>query len=148
MGYYLKSTNILAIFKYKCALFAATGEKGRIDLFSNSQEEMGSLCWHKEVIYSLSALPHRTLTSGSDDKTIKIWDIEERSIMSTLSAHSDSVTALCYANEGELVSGSDDKSLIIWSKSAPESSNYSLRQRLTGHTSYIQGIIRMNKEIM
>ena len=146
--YYLKKKNTGAICKYKCPLFAAGGDEGRIELLSNSLEHMGSLCGHKKFIDCLSTLSSIILASGSKDKSIKIWDIEKRAIMSTLCGHTKKVNALCGVREGVLVSGSEDYFLFIWSKS-PRSSTYSHRQTLTGHTSAISGIIKIsNTEIM
>ena len=83
---------------------------------------------------------------GQDTKT---RNIEDKSIISTLSGHRDAISALYNVNIGELVSGSEDKSLIIWNKSTPESSIYSLIQLLTEHKSCIYEIIRINNiEIM
>ena len=141
--YYMRSKNIARIFKEKCPLFAVGGREERINLFSNSLEHMGYFTGHKKWIQSLCRISNIILASGSDDTTIKIWNIEDRSIMSTLSGHAWGVFVLCNVKEGIFVSGSYDKSLIIWSKS-PESSTYSHRQTLTGHKSWIQGIIRLN----
>ena len=142
--YYLKSNNIARIFKKKSPLFAVGGEEKIINLFSNSLEHMGYFSGHKHWIRCLCAKSNKILASGSWDMTIKIWNIEDRSIMSTLSGHRRAVSALCNIKEGVLVSGSDDSSLIIWSKSPPESSTYSPRRVRTGHTSSIMGIIRLN----
>ena len=148
IGYYMNNKNIGGIFKYKCATFAGAGGNGRIYLFSNSLEHMGSFCGHHFGIDCLCLNSNRILLSGSSDKTIKIWDIEGRAIISTLCGHTNIVYALCNVREGVLVSGSEDKSLIIWSKS-PGSATYSHRQTLRGHTSTINGIIRINNiEIM
>ena len=144
IGYYMKSKNITRIFKEKCPIFATGGDDGRINLFSNSLEHMGYFSGHEAWILCLCPISNKILASGSLDDTIKIWNIEDRSIMSTLSGHTDTVNALCYVKEGIFVSGSDDKLLIVWSKSRPESSTYSHRQRLTGHKSWIRGIIRLN----
>ena len=148
IAYYLKKKNIRGIFKYKCPLFAAGGWDRRIYLFSNSLEHIGTFVEHKGSIYSLCGISNKILASGSMDKKIKIWDIEERAIISTLSGHTDGVTTLCYVEEGQLVSGSKDKSLIIWSKLPGSSSTYSHRQVLTGHESGISGIIRINKTVI
>ena len=145
IAFYLKNKNIPAIFKYKCPLFGAGDGSGRIYLFRNSLEHMGTLVGHKRGILSLMAISHKILASGSYDKNIKIWDIEERVIISTLSGHTGWVTALCHLEGGQLVSGSWDESLIIWSKLPGSSSIYSHKQVLTGHTSNISGIIRINK---
>ena len=145
IGYYLKSKNISAIFKYKCPTFALAGECcvwGRIYLFATSLEEMGSFYGHKRSVWCLCAISNRILTSGSYDHNIKMWDIEERAIICTLSGHRNSVTTLCYVREGVFVSGSWDKSLIIWSK-LPGSNIYS-QQVLTGHKAGISGIIKIN----
>ena len=145
IAYYLKKKNIRGIFKDKCPLFATGYESGRIYLSSNSLEHMGTFLGHKGRIHSLCAISHKILASGSKDKNIKIWDIEERIIMSTLSGHIKGVSALCYVEGGQLVSGSWDKSLIIWSKFPGSSTTYSHKQVLTGHRSGISGIIRINK---
>ena len=144
MAFYLKNKNISVIFKYKCPLFAAGDASGRIYLFSNSLEHMGTLSGHIGSILSLCAISNKILASGSADKNIKIWDIEERIIIATLSGHTGAVTALCHLGGGQLASASHDKSLIIWSKLTGSSSTYSQRQVLTGHKSGIFGIIRIN----
>ena len=145
IGYYIKSKNIARIFKEKCPLFAAAGGYEEIiNLFSNSLEHMGYFSGHKNWIRCLCPISNIILASGSIDSTIKIWNIEERSIMSTLSGHTKGVNVLCNVNTEVFVSGSWDNSLIIWSKSTPESSTYSLRHVLTGNKSDIRGIIRLN----
>ena len=144
IAYYLKKKNIRGIFKYKCPLFAAGGWDRRIYLFSNSLEHMGTFEGHKRAISSLCTISNKILASGSYDKNIKIWNIEERVIISTLSGHTDRLTALCHLEGGQLVSGSYDESLIIWSKLPGSLSTYSHRQMLTGHKSGISGIIRIN----
>ena len=145
IAYYMKSKNIGDIFKYKSPLFAAIGEKERIYLFSNSLEHMGTFSGHENSILCLCGTSHKILASGSWDNNIKIWNIEERSLLSTLSQHTERVGALCYIEEGVLVSGSWDKSLIIWSKyEFPGSPSTYSHKQLTGHTSGICGIIRIN----
>ena len=151
IAFYIKNKNIPAIFKYKCPLFAAGDEdkiihqkqEGRIYLFSNSLEHMGTFLGHNLEIFSLCTISHKILASGSRDTNIKIWDIEERTIISTLSGHTNTVSALCHLEDGQLVSGSWDNSLIIWSKLPGSSFTYSHKQFI-GHKSGILGIIRIN----
>ena len=137
IGYYMRSNNIARIFKEKCPLYATGGDEKIINLFSNSLEHMGYFSGHKMSISCLCAMSKNILASGSEDTTIKIWNIEDRSIISTLTGHTGEVNALCNVKEGVFVSGSLDKSLIIWSKSTSGSSIYSHRQTLTGHKSWI-----------
>ena len=143
IGYYMKSKNIARIFKGKHPLLAAAGDEERINIFSNSLEHMIDCFGHKGGIWCLCSLPYNILASGSEDKTIKIWDIEDRSIISTLYGHKDRVSALCGVGEHDLVSGSKDKYLIVWTDYTAESSNYS-HFELTGHKSMIMGIIALN----
>ena len=144
IGYYMKSKNIARIFKKKCPLFATGGWSRLINLFSNSLEHMGYFTGHKYWIRCLCPISNIILASGSNDRTIKIWNIDDRSIISTLSGHIKGVRGLCHVKKGILVSGSDDNSLIIWGNSTLESLIYSPRQVLTGHKSHISRIIRLN----
>ena len=147
IAYYMKNKNIARIFKEKCPLFAASGFEEIINLFSNSLEHMGYFSGHKEPIQCLCTISNKILASGSRDSTIKIWNIEDRSIMSTLSGHSRRVNALCSVKPGVLVAGYWDD-LIIWSQSTPESSTYSHRLISTGHRPYIRGIIRLSNSVI
>ena len=54
------------------------------------------------------------LASGSNDKTIKIWDIESGSCLSTLAGHTDSVTQLAFIDADTVVSSSDDGTTRAW----------------------------------
>ena len=92
------------------------------------------------------------LASGSDDKTTKIWDIDNGKCESTLSGHSNGyvffssllllirvlisrnyrVTSVAWSMDGTLASGSWDNSVKIW---VMDSSNkLKLQSTLTGHS--------------
>ena len=151
IGYYMKSKNIARIFKYKSPLFATGGWEKKINLFSNPLEHMGYFSGHDEDILCLCAISTQILASGSDDDegAIKIWNIEDRSFISTLFGHKYGVSALCSVKEGVFVSGSRDKTLAIWIKSTFDVSTYEQVDMLEGHRSKISGIIRLsNTEIM
>ena len=138
MTYYFRSKHIQAVCKNKSPMFAVGGDDGRGEIFSNSLEHMGSLYGHEEDIWCLATFPNSpVLASGSWDKTIKIWNIYQKSILCTLRRHIKSVSALCFVRDGILVSGSSDKLLIVWEYDL-EGDNSTV---LTEHTSTIRGLL-------
>ena len=55
------------------------------------------------------------LASGSDDKTIKLWNVESQTEIATLTRHSDYVTSIAFNNTGTiLASGSQDNTIKLW----------------------------------
>jgi len=55
------------------------------------------------------------LATGSDDRTIKLWEVTTGHIIHTLSGHSWSVVALAFTPDGKtLISGSWDKTIKLW----------------------------------
>jgi WD40 repeat protein len=53
--------------------------------------------------------------SGSDDKTVKIWDLETGKCRATLEKHSGTVNCVAFAPDGaQIFSGSDDKTICQW----------------------------------
>ena len=56
----------------------------------------------------------RTIVSGSADKTIKIWGIDNATLIRSLSGHTGSVRSVCISNDGmAIISGSDDKTVKV-----------------------------------
>ena len=55
------------------------------------------------------------IISGSDDKTIQIWDAQSGKLENTLEGHTSSVLSVAYSPDGmRIISGSDDKTIRIW----------------------------------
>ncbi|KAF8881419.1 WD40-repeat-containing domain protein [Gymnopilus junonius] len=72
---------------------------------------------NKSIIRALAYSPTaRLLASGSEDKTIKIWDPQaEVPAKVSIDAHDDSVWAVKFSPDGKyLVSGSLDKTVKLW----------------------------------
>ena len=56
------------------------------------------------------------IASGSDDKTVLIWDAASGEQLCSLTGHSDSVWSVALSKDGtRLVSGSADRTVKIWS---------------------------------
>jgi WD40 repeat protein/GTPase SAR1 family protein len=75
------------------------------------------LTGHKGWVKSVAVSPDGKWTaSGSDDETIKIWDLETGKCCATLKGHSDKVWSVAVTRDGEtILSGSADKTARLWS---------------------------------
>ena len=77
---------------------------------------VGHSAWGRSVCYS----PDRKyVVSGSEDKTINIWEIETGRCIRTLEGHTDTVYAVCYSPDGKYIaSGSGDGTIKLWEVSS------------------------------
>ena len=91
--------------------------------------------WVRSVVFSPSDGKH--IASGSEDKTICIWDVECRELaVGPLTGRKGSVDSVAYSPDGtRLVSGSNDKTVRIWE---PETGQ--LLSTLNGHSHWIRSV--------
>ena len=72
------------------------------------------------------------LFSGSDDSTIKVWDVATGACVQTLEGHENSVSSVCVSADGSrLFSGSHDDTIKVWDIPVAQpcsSSSYSVWQ--------------------
>ncbi|NJR14273.1 MAG: protein kinase [Calothrix sp. CSU_2_0] len=74
------------------------------------------LSGHTWAVLTVAFSPNgEILATGSDDNTIKLWEVKTGREIATLSGHSWSVTGLIFDLTGEfLISSSKDKTIKIW----------------------------------
>ena len=53
------------------------------------------------------------LASGSDDRTVKLWDVGSGTCVKTLAGHIQRVSSVCEVG-GMLASGSEDNTVKMW----------------------------------
>ncbi|MEH2349275.1 MAG: serine/threonine-protein kinase [Nostoc sp.] len=78
-----------------------------------------TLTGHSGALSSVNALAispdDYTLASGSDDKNIKLWDLNTQKVLATLSGHSQAVKSVAFSPDGKiLATASDDKTIKLW----------------------------------
>ena len=91
---------------------------------------VGHSDWVKAVVISPDG---KKLVSGSTDQTIKVWDLNLRKNIQTLSGHSDWVLSLTIGADWQnLVSGSADRTVRVWHLPTGE-----LLQTFQGHSDWV-----------
>jgi len=88
----------------------------RVWRFVDTPDLLRPLAGHQKEAWALAFSPDGALlASGSDDHTIKLWDVDSERELLTLTGHSQTVTALAFFHEGDrLASVSLDGKVILW----------------------------------
>ncbi len=96
-----------------------------------------TLTGHSNRVNALAVTPDgKQVISASDDKTLKVWNLETFQEVSTLTGHSDWVYALAVTPDGkQVISGSDDNTLKVWNLET-----FQEVSTLTGHSSEVYAL--------
>ena len=96
--------------------FATAGKDNKIFIWTNYNFSY-KLESHKSSIWSLFQNSNNLLFSGSSDKTIKVWKLEESSGLNlfTLKGHKGIIYSINEMKNKNLISISDDRTIKIWS---------------------------------
>jgi WD40 repeat protein len=89
---------------------------------------------HSDNVHSVAFSPDgRTLASGSEDKTIKLWDVETGDELRTITGHSWNVSTVAFSPDGKtLASGSWDRTIKLWDAETGKELH-----TLTGHSDFV-----------
>ncbi len=66
-----------------------------------------------KVINSVYVVQDGKIVAASDDKTVRIWDMQGKEL-AVCRGHEDSVLSVCVAHDGKIVSGSFDTTIRVW----------------------------------
>ncbi len=59
------------------------------------------------------------IVSGSDDKTVRVWDMQGNQL-AICKGHEDRVNSVCVTKDGKIVSGSYDNTVRVWDMQGKE----------------------------
>ena len=78
-------------------------------------EALFKLDGHGHLVYSVCFSPDgRRLASGSNDETVRLWDVETGACVRTLEGHGF-VFSVCFSPDGRMgASGSADGTVRLW----------------------------------
>lgn len=78
-----------------------------------------TLSGHSDDVHSVDFSPDGTLlASGSDDNTIKLWNVSDGTLRTTLKGHTGWVCSVAFSPDGTLLaSGSGDLTIKLWNVS-------------------------------
>lgn len=96
-----------------------------------------TLTGHSGEVNAVATSPDgQKIASGSDDQSIKIWNLSRGQELRTLTGHSNWVYSVAISPDGEtLVSGSKDNTIKVWSLNTGQE-----LRTLTGHSSYVNAV--------
>ena len=89
------------------------------------------------LVYAVAVSPDgHFIVSGSNDKTVKVWNTASGRLLRSLDGHTDSVRAVAVSPDGRfIVSGSNDKTVKVW-----DAASGRLLRSLDGHTDRVRAV--------
>jgi WD40 repeat protein len=69
---------------------------------------------HKGTVQAVAVFPDKLrMVSGSEDRTLRLWDLETGVVLKKMKGHSNGVFALGVSRDGQIIASGDEKGEII-----------------------------------
>ena len=108
----------------------------------NQSTSSKSLKGHTDGIYCLKKLNSNKIISGSDDCTLKLWNIDKQVCLRTYFGHTKPVISLIKLKSNKVISGSSNSIIKIWSLDSSDCiKTYGINQ---GHKNAVFCLVKIN----
>ena len=116
---------------------AATPTVQSVSLLASPLKLVKTLSEHTDMVWSVAlSQDEQKLVSGSEDGTIKVWDLNTGQLNGTIDAQAGAVRSVAISADGTtLVSGHGDGTIKAWDLATGK-----LRYTLAGHTSSVWSV--------
>ena len=108
-----------------------------IEKTSENSDQPDTLKGHSSDVNSVTFSPDgQMLVTGSDDRTIKLWNVTTKQEIRTFNGHSSFIYAIAISPDGQTIaSGSADKTIKLWNLNTGQEIS-----TLTGHSGSVASV--------
>ena len=126
---------------------ATTGRPDKsVEILGNNLELLSTLRGHTWDVYDICNMGERYIITGSQDKTVRMWDIRSGECSQILEGHTGSVNCVhLHSKSGYLLTGSDDHTVRIWDiTNTPQSYKEIAQIYNQGENTYVMDLVELD----